>query len=711
MVTSAFQTRPVVPFAGNTTVTLSTNEDSRATFEAVAKSAGLRIVFSSNFPSRPLGPFQATDLPVTDTLDLLSKRTGNFWAIWDSNSIVVAPDTELNRQTYDRVFLAVIEVPRQQDPKAILDALKGSFAVGNKIIMKNTFSGIERTSQVVADLLGTKPDVIEPVIVGSLDETFLTNLGSGLRSTTSKRSQLSLAAAPGGISLDLTDLNRTLYERLASVAGLNVVFGRNYPARSSTVQVENMDLFDALDQLALQSRSMWQPLNQDTIQVLEDTPQNRRDFELQQVEAVYLLSDTTDQKLNEVVAALRGLMGLRGTYQFSTRKAILLRDTPSNVLLAEELIAAIEGIPTVSKTVILGPVNGPSASGWTLHSAASTRALLKLRVAGTLPVNQNGDIRTIFESLSQTAGLSVVFGPRFPTRSTTFRVDRVDAVQALDVLAMQTGTFWQPLDDHTIFVAEDTQQNRRDYEVHLIKTIRFPTTTTTDELNNLMNVLRTAFSIRGIFQSSVAKTIVIHDTPSRVALVERIIRELARNPQAIVSLEVPAPGFAEGRVFSNAAVARPQLALANASAISRQLNQDVRASYETLAAIGGIRVMFDSTFNGGVPAPMRLEGVDIPDALDRLSLQTGNYWTVVDRNTVLVAADTAQVRQQYDPQVSRTISLKTLTQGLASDLVNVLRTVLSMRQVEVNGEYSITVKDMPQKVAIAEQIIANIDRP
>jgi hypothetical protein len=340
VVTSAFQTRPVVPFASNATVTLSTNQDSRATFEAVAKSAGIRILFSRNFPSRPLGPFQADNMTVADALDSLSQRTGTFWSIWDSSSIVVAPDSEPNRQIYDRAFPAIVEVPRQQDPKAVLDALKGSFAVGNKIIVKNTFSGIQKTRQVVAELLGTRPDAIEPVIVGSLDETFLTNLGSGLRSTTSKRSLLSLAPGPGRISLDMTDVNRALFERLGSMAGLNVVFGRNYPARSSTFQVENMDLFEALDQLSLQSGSMWQPLNRDTIQVLEDTQQNRRDFELQQVEAIYLLSDTTDQKLNEVVAALRG-MGLRGIYQFSPRKAILLRDTPSNVLLAEELIAAI----------------------------------------------------------------------------------------------------------------------------------------------------------------------------------------------------------------------------------------------------------------------------------------------------------------------------------------------------------------------------------
>jgi hypothetical protein len=709
ILTTAFQTR-TPPFRNTAKVTLTTESDSRATFERLAKAAALRIIFSSNFVSRQLGSFNI-DMSVSEALDLVSKQTGDFWAMWDTDTVLVAPDNEVNRRTYERVFVAIIEIPRQQDPKAILETVKGSIAVGNKIVVRNTFSEIEKVKQAVAELLGTTSDAIDAVFVGSSNEVFLTNGGSGQRSTTSKRSQLT-SSTPGRVSINESDTtHRAIYERLGGMAGLNVMFGRNFPTRSLSFQVEDMDFFEALDLLSLQTRSIWQPIHKNTILILEDTGQNRRDFELHQAETIYLSEGTTDQRLNDVVRALRTVFALRGIYHYAPRKAIVLHDTPSNILLAEDLIAALEGTPTLSKAVITDLTTAFPEAGGAFQSSASTRATLKVRVAGTLPINQNGDVKTAYETVAQAAGLSVLFGARFPSRSVDFRIDNVDAVEALDLLALQTGTFWQALDEHTIVVMEDTQQNRRDSETHLVKTILLPITTATTDVAYLMNILRTAFSLRGIYQSSVAKAIVIHDTPNRVALTEKVIRQLIPNPNSIVSLTVPAPGFAENRVLSKATEARSQLDFTSVGTISKPLNQDARISYETLAEMGGIKISFDPRFNAGAPMPLRLEGMDVPDALDRLSLQTGNYWTVLDRKTILVAPDTAQVRQQFDPQVTRLVSLKTLTQGLATELVAILRTLLSMRQVEQNGAYSVTIKDTPQRVAIAEQIIANLDRP
>ena len=710
ILTTAFQTRPPSQLRNNAKVTVATDYDSRATFEALAKAAGMRIIFAKDFVSGQLGS-STIDMSVSDALDLISKQTGNLWSTWDVDTIVVAPDNEINRRTYERVFVVIIEIPRQQDPKTILSGLKGAIAAGNKVVVKETLSGIEKAKQAVAEQIGVKSDELDAVFVGSLNEVFLTNGGSGLRSTTSKRSQLTINP-PGRVFINETDTNRALYDKLGGMAaGLNVMFGRNYSARSSSFRVEGVEFFDALDLLSVQTGSVWQPINKNTIQILEDTQQNRRDFELHQAETIYLSEGTTDQRLNEVLNAVRVTLGLRGIYQYAPRKAIVLHDTLPNVQLAEDLIAALEGTPTLSKAVITDLTNAFPETGGAFHSEAGTRSLLKLRVAGTLPFSQSSEVRTVYETVAQAAGLSVLFGARFPTRSVDFRIDNVDAVEALDLLALQTGTFWQALDEHTILVIEDTQQNRRDSQTHVVKTVLLPITTPTNDVNYLMNLLRTAFSLRGIYQSAAAKAIVVHDTPNRVALVEKVVRQLSPNPNAIVSLTVPAPGFAETRVLNNAPVARSQLDFANVGAISKPLNQDARISYQTLADMGGIKINFDSRFLAGTPMPVRLEGADIPDALDRLSMQTGNYWAVLDRNTILVAPDTQQVRQEFDPQLTRLVSLKTLTQGLAGELVSILRNAFSMRQVEQNGAYSVSMNDTPQRIAIAEQIIANLDRP
>jgi general secretion pathway protein D len=90
------------------------------------------------------------------------------------------------------------------------------------------------------------------------------------------------------------------------------------------------------------------------------------------------------------------------------------------------------------------------------------------------------------------------------------------------------------VNETTIMVMEDTQQNRRDFEDHVYKTIYLQNIISTNDLNQIMNVLRTAFSLRGIYQFEPGNAIVIHDTPARVALVEKLIRALDKAKAEVV---------------------------------------------------------------------------------------------------------------------------------------------------------------------------------
>jgi len=142
--------------------------------------------------------------------------------------------------------------------------------------------------------------------------------------------------------------------------------------------------------------------------------------------------------------------------------------------------------------------------------------------------------RTIFENLAAQAGLQVIFGRNYPARNSTIELQDVNIFEALDLVSLQTGSFWQPVNENTIMVMEDTQQNRRDFEDHIYKTIYLTNVTSTNDLNQIMNVLRTAFSLRGIYQFEPGNAIVIHDTPARVALVERLIHALDKAKAEVV---------------------------------------------------------------------------------------------------------------------------------------------------------------------------------
>jgi len=92
---------------------------------------------------------------------------------------------------------------------------------------------------------------------------------------------------------------------------------------------------------------------------------------------------------------------------------------------------------------------------------------------------------------------------------------------------------------------------------------------------------------------------------------------------------------------------RSQLQLKHSDPVSVDLNQSARASYETLAELAGVNIIFDRDFQNDFFPPLRVEKADILEAFDRLSAVTGNFVEVFDSNTLLVALNNAAKRLTY----------------------------------------------------------------
>ena len=166
---------------------------------------------------------------------------------------------------------------------------------------------------------------------------------------------------------------------------------------------------------------------------------------------------------------------------------------------------------------------------------ANLGALMKTNLTERIAVfRMSTNLRTIYENLAAQAGFQVIFGRNFPTRNATIDLQDVNIFEALDLVALQTSTFWQPVNETTLIIYDDTQQNRRDFEDHIYKVIYLQNVITTNDLNQIMNVLRTAFSLRGIYQYEPGNAIVVHDTPQKVALVENVISSLDKAKAEVV---------------------------------------------------------------------------------------------------------------------------------------------------------------------------------
>ena len=149
-----------------------------------------------------------------------------------------------------------------------------------------------------------------------------------------------LSRAP--INLKMTNDARIVFETVAKLAGLTVIFDPDFAARRITTEISNVTLEQALDIVALQSKAFWKPVTSNIIFVVPEQPQKRRDYEEQIVRTFYLSNTLLPQDLTEIVTGLRQLLDLKRIQQVNSQNAIIVRDTPDKLELASKLIRDID---------------------------------------------------------------------------------------------------------------------------------------------------------------------------------------------------------------------------------------------------------------------------------------------------------------------------------------------------------------------------------
>jgi general secretion pathway protein D len=171
------------------------------------------------------------------------------------------------------------------------------------------------------------------------------------------------------INLKMTNDSRTVFETIAKLAGLSVIFDPDFTSRRISVDLPNITLEEALDAVSFESKAFWEPMTSNVILVAPDNPQKRRDLEDEEVKTFYLSNTLTPQDLTEVVSSLRQLLDLRRISQMNSQNAIVVRDTPDKIKLAAKIINDIDK----AKPEVL------------IHVQVLTASINRLRDLGLLP--------------------------------------------------------------------------------------------------------------------------------------------------------------------------------------------------------------------------------------------------------------------------------------------------------------------------------------
>ncbi len=145
------------------------------------------------------------------------------------------------------------------------------------------------------------------------------------------------------------------------------------------------------------------------------------------------------------------------------------------------------------------------------------------------------DSRKVFDALGKLAGMNVAFTSTFrPTPQ--FSVDLTDVTieEALNIVALQTHTFWRPITSNTILVVPNDATNRRDYDVEQLKTIYLANPLAAADRTAIATALKQVLGLRNIIDNPDSNAIIIRDNPENIAAAEQLVHELDRSKAEIV---------------------------------------------------------------------------------------------------------------------------------------------------------------------------------
>ena len=185
----------------------------------------------------------------------------------------------------------------------------------------------------------------------------------------------------------------------------------------------------------------------------------------------------------------------------------------------------------------LGPV--PVHSAGPPQIVASSEALSAKPIEGRHDFHYRGDSRGLLTAVATSYGLKVVFDDNFPSRRVRFDVENADFATAMQTASAATKSFSVALDDTVLFACAETPDNHRLYDRMGLRSFYIPGGSPAQELNELMNSLRTLFEFKFVSLNAASSTITLRGPQAMLEAATQFLGQLnSPRPEVMLDLKV-----------------------------------------------------------------------------------------------------------------------------------------------------------------------------
>ena len=125
-----------------------------------------------------------------------------------------------------------------------------------------------------------------------------------------------------------------IYQALGKAFGINILFDPNLKDQEIAIDLVDVDAQSALETLMRAANHFYKVLDEHTIIIAADTPQNRRTYEDLVIQTFFL----SNAEVKDMMTILRSLVDAKKIATNEQLNAIILRDTADKVKVAERII-------------------------------------------------------------------------------------------------------------------------------------------------------------------------------------------------------------------------------------------------------------------------------------------------------------------------------------------------------------------------------------
>jgi general secretion pathway protein D len=153
----------------------------------------------------------------------------------------------------------------------------------------------------------------------------------------------------------------------------------------------------------------------------------------------------------------------------------------------------------------------------------------------TLHLTGNAD--TAYKTICKIAGINVIIDPDYHPQKITVDLNDVTLREALNMVRLESKTFWHPVLRNTIFVAAESAAKHKEVETNVMRTFYLQNLSTAAELQEAANVVRQMLDVTRVQLLAAQDALIVRGTPDQMVLAERLLNAIDK-PKSEVVIDV-----------------------------------------------------------------------------------------------------------------------------------------------------------------------------